>query len=563
MTTNATPHRSFIETESVFKIGGENEPIEGPVKYSDRKLRGGYYTPDAIVEVLSEWVALASPTRILEPSAGDGGFIQSLVAKLSQSARITAIELSREDAVSAKGRGDGQIDVFCGDFFSWYEANSPDQYFDVVIGNPPFIRYQDFPEQHREVSFALMREIELNPNRLTNAWVPFIAVGARALREGGLLAMVLPAELLQVGYAAELRKFLAGEFSDLKIVTFRQIVFPKIQQETIIVLGVKGRRRNAEVSFIELDDTSALTVERLHKNSDHVNELHHDKEKWLQYYLSNTELGLVREIEESGTFRPLGEYADVDVGIVTGRNQFFVLSEDQVERMELSQWVIPLVGRSFHIPGLTIYRDEWDRLAEGGHKCYLLQLGSLDRNELSSEALKYVQWGEDQGFHKGYKCRIRMPKWWNVPSVWTPDAFLLRQIHKGPRIISNGSGAVCTDTIHRIRTKGWVSGKDLAAVSMNSMTSAFSEIRGRSYGGGVLELEPTEAEALPFPVPTSTLDIDELDSLVRTGAISQAIDQIDRETLQSEGLTASDMDTLRAIWQKMSGRRIRRKRRRT
>ena len=563
MITNAIPHRSFRETESVFKVGDENEPVDGSAIYSDRKLRGGYYTPDSISEVMAEWVSLASPSRILEPSAGDGAFIQALAPKLSQSARITAIELSGEDAVLAKGRGDGQTDIFCGDFFSWYESNTPDQYFDAVIGNPPFIRYQDFPERHREVSFALMREIGLNPNRLTNAWAPFVAVGTRALREGGLLAMVLPAELLQVGYAAELRKFLAGEFSDLKLVTFREIVFPKIQQETIIVLGVKGRLRNAEISFIELNDASALTVGRLHKNSDHVNDLHHDKEKWLQYYLSSAELGLIREIEESGTFRPLGEYADVDVGIVTGRNQFFVLSEDQVERMELGQWTIPLVGRSFQIPGLTIYRDEWDRLAEGGHKCYLLQLGSLDRDELSSEALKYVQWGEEQGFHKGYKCRIRMPKWWNVPSVWTPDAFLLRQIHKGPRIISNGSGAVCTDTIHRIRTKGWVSGKDLAAVSMNSLTSAFSEIRGRSYGGGVLELEPTEAESLPFPVPISTLDIDELDSLVRSGAVSEAIDHIDRETLQSEGLAPSEIATLRAIWRKMSGRRIRRKRRRT
>ncbi len=562
MISDVIPHRSFIETESVFKVGGENGLIDGLVKYSDKKLRGGYYTPESITEVLSEWVALASPTRILEPSAGDGAFIQSLLTKLAQSASITAIELSIEEAELAKERGNGQIDVFCGDFFSWYEANSPDRYFDVVIGNPPFIRYQDFPERHREVSFTLMREIGLNPNRLTNAWVPFVAVAARALREGGLLAMVLPAELLQVGYAAELRKFLAGEFSDLKIVTFREIVFPKIQQETIIVLGVKGRCQNSEVSFIELDDASALTIERLHKNSNHVNDLHHDKEKWLQYYLSSAELGLVREIEESGTFRPLGEYADVDVGIVTGRNQFFVLSEDQVERMELGQWAIPLVGRSFQIPGLTIYRDEWDRLAEGGHKCYLLQLGSLDRNELSSESLKYVEWGEDQGFHEGYKCRIRMPKWWNVPSVWTPDAFMLRQIHKGPRIISNGSGAVCTDTIHRIRTKGWVSGEDLAAVSMNSLTSAFAEIRGRSYGGGVLELEPTEAEALPFPNPTSNLDIDELDSLVRNGAVLETVEQIDRETLESEGLTSSDIATLRDIWQKMSGRRIRRKRRR-
>ena len=158
MIADVIPHRSFKETESVFEIGSKNGTIDVLGNHSDRKLRGGYYTPESITEVLSEWVALASPTRILEPSAGDGAFIQSLLTKLAQSASITAIELSIEEAELAKERGNGQIDVFCGDFFSWYEANNPDHYFDVVIGNPPFIRYQDFPERHREVSFTLMRE---------------------------------------------------------------------------------------------------------------------------------------------------------------------------------------------------------------------------------------------------------------------------------------------------------------------------------------------------------------------------------------------------------------------
>ena len=155
-----------------------------------------------------------------------------------------------------------------------------------------------------------------------------------------------------------------------------------------------------------------------------------------------------------------------------------------------------------------------------------------------------------------------MPTWWNVPSVWIPDAFLLRQIHKGPRIVSNDSGAVCTDTIHRIRTKGSVSGKELASVSLNSLTAAFVEIRGRSYGGGVLELEPSEAEELPFPTPTPLLDLNEVDSLFRSGQASEAANLIDSVTLRRAGLSEADVEILRNISQKMSSRRIRRKRRR-
>jgi len=67
-------------------------------------------------------------------------------------------------------------------------------------------------------------------------------------------------------------------------------------------------------------------------------------------------------------------------------------------------------------------------------------------------------------------------------SVWTPDAFLLRQIHDHPRIIANLAGATSTDTIHRVRIVNGTSPIKLAAASVNSATFAFSEVMGRSYG---------------------------------------------------------------------------------
>ena len=556
----------FRESEAAYMVRAHwcvTEPGLAQIEDEARskKLRGGYYTPSSITRIMAQWATQDHPQKLLEPSAGDGAFVQSLIPLLSPSATLTAVELSQRDAIATKYVGGDQTIVFCGDFFSWYEVNAPNQYFDAVVGNPPFIRYQDFPEQQRETAFALMREIGLNPNRLTNAWVPFVALGIRALREGGLFAMVLPAELLQVNYAGQLRQFLAKELSSLNIVTFHEIVFPGIQQETIIVLGAKGSGSAPEVSFIELPNDSSLSLDRIRGSSEQVNDLKHDKEKWLQYYLSRSELGLIREIEESGTFRPLMEFAEVDVGIVTGRNEFFVLTEDRVNQLGLEDFVIPVVGRSHQIPGLMICRAEWDQLVDEGQKVFLLQLGQLTRDELPPAALEYVSWGEDRGFHTGYKCRIRMPTWWNVPSVWIPDAFMLRQIHRAPRIIFNGSGSVCTDTIHRIRTKGCVSGEDLAGVSINSVTSAFAEIRGRSYGGGVLELEPREAEALPFPTPTPAVDMAEIDSLFRSGANMEAVDVVDLATIRSAGLSEAEVRTLRDISEKMSNRRIRRKRR--
>ena len=52
--------------------------------------------------------------------------------------------------------------------------------------------------------------------------------------------MVIPAELFQVDYAAEARKYLSSHFDKLILVTFKQLVFDGIQQEVVLLLGEKN-----------------------------------------------------------------------------------------------------------------------------------------------------------------------------------------------------------------------------------------------------------------------------------------------------------------------------------
>ncbi len=130
-----------------------------------------------------------------------------------------------------------------------------------------------------------------------------------------------------------------------------------------------------------------------------------------------------------------------------------------------------------------------------------------------------------------------------MPSVWVPDAFLLRQIHDAPRIVRNDAGATCTDTIHRVRVRPGVDAGVLAAASLSSLTLAFAELRGRSYGGGVLELEPTEAESLPFPrldagAAAELPAVEELDARLRRDGLETTLDTVDRALLRPLGLAA-------------------------
>jgi hypothetical protein len=103
----------------------------------------------------------------------------------------------------------------------------------------------------------------------------------------------------------------------------------------------------------------------------------------------------------------------------------------------------------------------------------------------------------------------------------------------------------------------------LAAASINTVTFAFAEVVGRSYGGGVLELEPREAEALPFPDASalSMRDVAHVDELLRRSELHAALDHVDAALLSH--LDSELLAELRGVWERLRDRRHARGRRHT
>ena len=276
------------------------KPIDG---YN--KLRGGYYTPDKISEFITEWAVRTPDDSVLEPSCGDGSFLDAITTRYralgatDEEIRENVIGIELDEAEAEKSAKYGTT-VVCKDFFTYYQEKIENEIqFDVIVGNPPFIRYQHFTEEYRKVAFALMNKHGFQPNRLTNIWLPFLVLSCKALKPNGRVGMVIPAELFQVDYAAETRQFLSTFFDKLTLVTFKQLVFDDIQQEVVLLLGERGCDKHG-IRVVELDNMADLITQgQACLENTELKELDHSRDKWVKYYLSSEELELLKRLNNN------------------------------------------------------------------------------------------------------------------------------------------------------------------------------------------------------------------------------------------------------------------------
>lgn len=544
------------------------------------KLRGGYYTSARVAEWLCAWAIQDAGDRVLEPSCGDGAFLEAAMHRYQAlgasgdeiAVRLKGVEIIAAEAKRARDRLKPALGkaadsvVQNSDFFGWWQGTDQPAY-DVIIGNPPFIRYQSFPEPHRTRAMSIMGEQGLRPNKLTNIWVPFVVAATASLKVGGRLALVLPAEILQVTYAAQLRAFLTDRFKRIDVIACNELFFEKAEQEVVLLLADGALKAASEsnvcrVAMTEADTVSDITdrVPSAILKAAKPKTIQHDNEKWLKYFLDNKQIEFMRTLRGADITAPMSVHASIDVGVVTGKNEFFVLSGDQVAELGLEGYTTPLVSRSVQLKGTRLGKSDWKSLSSAGDRVHLLNISPAQLQRLSPNLKRYIEEGESKLFHTGYKCSIRKP-WYTVPSVWTPDGFAFRQIYDFPRMVLNTSEATSTDTIHRLSSKG-AKPERIIANTYTWLTAASAEIEGRSYGGGVLELEPTEAERLLMPATLNgAMSLADADKLIRAGRLDDVLEENARIVLKGHmGLSAAECALLKGVWMKMRDRRNSRRR---
>lgn len=524
-----------------------------------QKLRGGYYTPQVVSDFIVEWGLKGSPKTVLEPSCGDGSFLRSLNKKINNEIAdevyVQAVELDPIECEKSRMYG---YDVRNMDFFEASDRFVASKSIDFAVGNPPFIRYQNFDEDSRNLAFSQMRDAGFKPSKLTNIWVPFLVLSALSLSEYGRLGMVVPAELLQVNYAKECRDFLFRHFAKVTVISFRKLLFDDAQQEVVLLLAERGVHSDAKVSFVELnskEDLCEFDVNAL--GEDEYSSPSRDG-KWTRFYLSNAQRRLLdRVASQSGVSRS-EDLFETNVGVVSGENRYFVLDSATVKQRHLKKYVTKIVSKSENLKGILFSDDDYTKLSDQGKKVYFLELA--EGVKTTGPLGEYIRYGEEMGYSENYKCRIRR-QWYCVPTSWKPNGFALRQVNKYPRLVVNRTSATSTDTIHKVRFKEGVIPELVSAAFINSFTFALAETVGRSYGGGVLTFEPSEIRALMIPMENAEkLPFERIDQLLREDRVEEALDITDEILLhQGLGLTTEEIKVLQSAWTDLRDRRLSRR----
>lgn len=145
---------------------------------------GQVFTPPAVVGFM---LGLCQNTgRALEPSAGDGAFFAELGRRFAD---CVGIEIDRR--VAPPG-------ARVMDFFDFPLTEQ----FDSIVGNPPYVRYQDVAAGTRKkLKSALF-------DKRSNLFLFFIEKGIRHLKPGGELIFIVPREFIKLTAAKELNAWL-------------------------------------------------------------------------------------------------------------------------------------------------------------------------------------------------------------------------------------------------------------------------------------------------------------------------------------------------------------------
>jgi hypothetical protein len=441
-----------------------------------RKGAGQFFTPAAVAEWGIGQISLTPDDSISDAGSGTGIFAEALAKTHTEIRAYVGIENDPVLALCAAHvleivNAPKSFKIWYTNFlvlnrskFEEHGLHAPT----IILSNPPFVRFHNLRGRGRILAdLGINLGIKLAP--LSGASNYFLCKSAELLEYPGShnlcsrnrFFFYLPREAAGAAHSRKLREDLCQKQGW----GWTESIIPSSLVRT------RGVRPNAIALFFSFERRAERAAEPLcSPRQGHV----------------------------------VGDVLEVRRGISTGRNRFFVLTDQDARRRGIPErYLRRVLPTKVSLRGERFSAEEWETLRESGHPCWLLSLPSIEINELESSVQSYLKEGIREGLHETPTAR-RLRFWYSLPLPKQPPDLFISYLFRGvPRFVVNSAEVLHLTNIlgGRLRLRKTDTTQiEALADYLNSTARAWIEdgITVREYRDGLRKIEPGELQRLPI-----------------------------------------------------------------
>jgi adenine-specific DNA-methyltransferase len=448
-----------------------------------RKDYGQFFTPTPVARLMATWVMKGDPKTILDPAFGLGVFYDE-VKKLNPNNQImfTAYEIDNHIIVYLDHSGK-RLDfrVINNDYL---EAEVG--YFDGIICNPPYMRFQKFLKRH-DVLPKIEEKIGKKLVGYSNISSVFLVKSLNELKINGNLAYIMPFEFFNAGYGKEIKKCLLENHLLKQIIVFsnEKEIFPDATT-TVCVLLCKNDGKDEAIKITVIKDNEEIDkisdVSNFYQREIIPSDLPYNK-KWTPIILS-----LFFEEKSPNGFCKLSLYGTFKRGIATGANDFFALTKSKIEKWKLDDNnICKCITKSSQIRKAVFTEYDFDILYNADKPVHCLDVKDHEKQEIR----KYINEGEKLGYHERYLTKTRNT-WYKIENR-KPAPIIFGVFNRGRlKVIRNFTTAINFTCFHSFYPNmfGQQLVNKLFVYLLSDIGQKILKTNKRSYGDELDKFEP-------------------------------------------------------------------------
>ena len=405
--------------------------------------------------------------------------------------------------------------------------------FDVVIGNPPYVRQEKI--KHLKPT---LKKYYTCYTGAADLYVYFYERGLQLLSPSGIHTFICSNSWLDVNYGAPLQKYLLDNTAGAVIChSEAEREFESADINTIVSILQNGTPNpDSHIRFLTFKTfIGDPDIENRRERTRTYTELaqagtrdnKYTGDKWGGKYLRAPDIYWTLLEKGKDKLVRLGDIAKVRFGIKTGANEFFYLDAKRIQEWGIeSEYLKPVIKSPRECKSIRV---DPRRLQ------FKLFMCDTDKTALAgTAALEYIKWGESQEFHQRPSCRGRA-RWYDLGQWDFADLLWIETMHESFKVHRNAPSIYESDKFYGIKSQNNI---DTLTVLFNSTPiMLFKLLSGfHSLGGGGLKTAVYEVKDFHILQPELvTFNEDLVNILIQreVGTIQEDVEHPNRRALDA------------------------------